>query len=170
MKMKRFKTCLSFALALCIVLLSLLIIPASAEGTAISAETVVVSSPAFSVSVPTGIALGDIAKTEESTVKSTNFSVGVTDLDDMQGKQIRVVLSTPYGAFRMYSGENVLPYRVYDAASDGNELQSGDTLFTFTDGGSATGRIEVDLYSIPAEGSYGGVMTFTFHIEDVPAE
>lgn len=169
MKLQHLRSAFSITLALCIALVSLLIIPASAQGTSITAETVIVSSPAFSVSVPTGIALGDIAKTEESTVKSTTFSVGVTSLADMDNKQVSVLLTTPYGAFRMYSGENVLPYRVYDAASGGRELANGDALCTFTEAGSVTGRIEVDLYSIPAEGSYGGVMIFTFRIEDIPA-
>lgn len=169
MKQQSFKSCFSLVLALCMMLTSLLAIPASAEGTSISAETVVISRPTFSVSVPAGIPLGDIAKTEESHIKSASFSVGVTDLDATQDKQIRVVVSSPYGAFRMYSGENVLPYRVYDAEEGGNELKSGDTFCTLTEEGSATGRIEVDLYSIPAEGNYGGVMIFTFCVEDIPA-
>ena len=46
-------------------------------GTSITAETVIVTTPKFSISVPTGIPIGDIAKTETTSIKSAPFTVSV---------------------------------------------------------------------------------------------
>ena len=44
------------------------------------------------------------------------------------------------------------------------------TFYTFTDEGTITGRVEVDQLDIPAEGTYGGILNFTFCVEDQAAQ
>lgn len=144
--------------------------PGENGGTSIKAETVIVTKPKFSISVPTGIPLGNISKTEESSVKSATFTVSVSNLEDLGEKQIRVLLSTPYEAFCMWSGDHVLPYQIFSEEQAGEPIAIGGVFYTFTQAQTVTGRVEVDQMDIPAEGSYGGILHFIFRIEDKPTE
>ena len=139
-------------------------------GTSITAETVIVTTPKFSISVPTGIPIGDIAKTETTSIKSAPFTVSVSNLSDLEGKQVRVRLSTPYNAFCMWSGNHSLAYEVFAQEQGGEPIAMNGTFYTFTDEGTVTGRVEVDQLDIPAEGTYGGILNFTFCVEDQAAQ
>lgn len=141
-------------------------------GTSISATTVIIPTPNYTVTVPTGISVGDIIKSEETDIKSSQFVVGVSNFSNLDGKQIKVTLSTPYNAFQMRNGNHVLPYEVFNTPNkgDGRAISINGTFYTFTAAGSVTGHIEVDQFNIPAEGEYGGILTFTFQVEDIPAQ
>ncbi len=141
------------------------------NGASVSAQTVVITSPSYTVSVPTGIAVGEIVKSESSSIKSTPFTVGVSGLSDLDGKQVKVTLSTPHNGFYLYSGDHVLPYEVFNTPTASNTdtpIAMNGIFYTFLQEGSVTGHIEIDQYRIPAEGTYGGILTFTFQVEDQP--
>ena len=59
-------------------------------GTSISATTVIIPTPNYTVTVPTGISVGDIIKSEETDIKSSQFVVGVSNFSNLDGKQIKV--------------------------------------------------------------------------------
>ena len=139
-------------------------------GTSITAETVLVTTPKFSISVPTGIPIGDIAKTEKSSIKSAPFTVSVSNFAEMEGKQVQVVLSTPYEAFCLWCGDHILPYEVFAQERGGTPIAMNGIFYTFTASGTVTGRVEVDQLDIPAEGTYGGILNFTFCVEDRTAQ
>lgn len=137
-------------------------------GTSITAETVIVTTPKFAISVPTGIPIGDISKTEESSVKRATFTVGVSNMQRLEGKQVKVLLSTPYDEFCMWNGNHALRYEVFSEEAADEPIAMNGVFHTFTAEGTVTGRVEVDQRDIPAEGAYGGILNFTFRIEDQP--
>ena len=144
----------------------------SSGGTSITAQTVVIPTPNFTVSIPTGISLGSIERTENDNeaIASKEFSVGVSGFSNLEGKQVKVTVSTPYNAFNMYCGDHVLPYEVYNPSMGTSPIAVGGEFYTFTTAETVTGNIKVDRYDIPAPGEYGGILTFTFHVEDQPTQ
>lgn len=139
---------------------------ASNAGMNIEATTVVVPTPGYTVSVPTGIAFGEIVKTEESAEKTADLSVGVSGFSEMEGKQIKVTVSTPDGTFNMYSGKNALPYRVYNSKTSNTPLEMNGVFHIFQTAETVEGCIKIDTKDITEAGSYGGTLTFTFEVEN----
>ena len=139
-------------------------------GASISVETIVIPKPNFTVSVPTGIPLGDLSRTEESSVKSQSFTVQVSDFSNMDGKQVEVTLSTPDGRCQLHCGDHVLPYEVFSEAErgEGDPIEMNGLFHTFLTVGEKTGRVEIDQFDIPAEGAYGGILNFHFHVTEQP--
>lgn len=182
--MKALKNVLLFLLSLCLLLSGTFVFliavaaeeqvinSASNSGTNITAQTVIIPTPCFTVSVPTGISLGSIERTEtdNEAIASKSFTVGVSGMSNLDGKQVKVTLSTPYGGFYMFDGDNRLPYEVWSPAQPTAPVSQNGTFYTFTDEGEVTGSVKVDRYDIPAPGEYGGILTFTFHIEDQPSQ
>ena len=141
------------------------------SGTSITLETVIIPSPNYTVSVPAGIPIGDISRTEESSVKTQSFTVRVSNFSNLEGKQVEVTLSTPYAGFYLLNGNHVLPYEVFSTATagEGTAVEMNGLFHTFLESGEVTGRVEVDQFDIPAEGTYGGILNFHFHVNDQPA-
>ena len=139
-------------------------------GTSITLETVVIPSPNYTVSVPAGIPIGDITRTEESSIRRQSFTVNVSNFANLDGKQVEVTLSTPYAGFYLFSGNHVLPYEVFSTATagEGTAIEMNGLFYTFLEPGEVTGRVEVDQFDIPAEGEYGGILNFHFRVSDRP--
>ena len=130
--------------------------------TSVTATMVAVSQPVFTVTIPTGIPIGEITRTAESSIKSTTFPVQISGITYLNGKQITVSISAPNDEFKLYNGIYSIPYYVYNGVGqNATKLQSGDVLATFTSDGAIMGRIDVDQKDIAVAGSYGGTLTFT---------
>ena len=149
------------------------VIPSGAEtgGTSVSVTTVIVTAPTFSVSVPTGIPVGDISRTEESSVVKKEFSLGVSGIEaaELQNEVIRVTVSDPMQAgvatseFYMYNGNNKLPFTLYNGEK---QIANESVFHIFTANETVTGYVAVDQKDIPATGSYTGTLTFTVSLVD----
>ncbi len=136
-------------------------------GTSIEATTVIITKPSFTVSVSSGISLGTLIRTETDSYKTAPLSVGVTEIQSLDGKQVRVSISTSDGSFCLYNAQNdALPYEVYNQAEDGTPLASGDTYHVFTSVETVSGRVQVNEKDITAEGDYSATLTFNFSVED----
>lgn len=133
--------------------------------TLISVSVTAASQPEFSVSIPSGIDLGDLQRTANSVFKTQEFTVGVEDIQYLNGKTVTVTLSASGGEFCLYNGAQKLPFKVYLGDADDQTADvlknSGDTFATFTEDGSVVGYVQVDQERIRADGSYSGSLIFT---------
>lgn len=122
--------------------------------------------PAYTVTIPATIPVGQISKTSTTSVKSTTFEVKATDVSDLGSKQVNISVSTADGTFKLTNGSNDLPYQVFNKASIGSALSSGDLFTSFTTAGTVTGRIDIDQADIEAAGNYTGTLTFIIALAD----
>ena len=173
--MKIFKKMSLMCLSLCLIFCatcSLLSVRAtdlntdSATGnTQISVSVTAASQPEFSVSIPSGISLGDLQRTANSVLKNQEFTVGVNDIQYLNGKTVTVTLSANGGEFCLYSENHTIPFKVYLGDADDQTADvlknSGDTFATFTEDGSTVGYVQVDQKDIRADGAYSGSFIFT---------
>lgn len=134
--------------------------------TNITANTSIPGEPAYTVTIPSTIPVGDLTKTAATSVKSTTFVVSAADVADLGSKQVDVSISTVDGNFNLSDGTHNLPYQAFNVASDGAALASGDLFTTFTADGEVTGRVDIDQVNIEAAGSYTGTLTFTIALND----
>ena len=181
----RFHKLIVFAISLCLILCSTVaFFSVSAEnettaitpeagngGTSISVTTVIITAPSFSVSIPTGIPVGEISRTEESDIVKKPFTLGVSGVEsgELDGQEIRVTVADPMQAgvptsvFYMYNGQHKLPYALYNGTT---KIANESVFHTFTADETVTGYVEVDQKDIPATGSYTGTLTFTVSLVD----
>lgn len=124
--------------------------------------------PAYTVTIPATIPVGQISKTSASNVKSTTFEIKAADVADLGSKQVNVSVSTADGTFKLSDGSHDLPYQVYNTASGGSALASGELFTSFTEAGTVTGRVDIDQVNIEVAGDYTGTLTFTIALADVP--
>lgn len=122
--------------------------------------------PAYTVTIPSTIPVGQISKTSTSNIKSTNFEVTVSDVADLESRQVVVSVSTTDGGFKLSDGEHDLPYQVYNVAEGGEALTNNGIFTNFTEGGTVTGRVDIDQVNIAAPGDYSGILTFTISLSD----
>ena len=139
---------------------------AESGGTTISVTTVIITAPTFAVSIPTGIPVGEITRTETSDVVKKEFTLSVSGIEtaELKDEVIRVSVADPMQAgvstsdFYLYNGNYKLPYALYN----GEKRIANESVFhTFTANETVTGYVAVDQKDIPATGSYTGTLTFT---------
>ncbi|MBQ8439952.1 MAG: hypothetical protein IJX19_04770 [Clostridia bacterium] len=138
----------------------------SGGSTTIQVTTTIDNSPDFMLSIPTSIPMEDIQRTAESSIKSKSFSIELSNAPDMMGQQVDIAVATPDGIFALYYDVYSLPYQLYNQASGGTPLKSGDLFASFTQNGEVTGRVEVDEMNIPATGTYSGSLQFIVTVKD----
>ena len=131
--------------------------------TTLTVQTVAISKPEFTVTIPTGIPIGSIERTATDEIKSTSFEIGVSDITYLNGKQIKVTVSVPNG-FYLYNGAYTLPYAVYGPNSSTVPLENNGEFYTFSEDETVSGRIDVNKKNITAAGTYSGIMTFTVSV------
>lgn len=134
--------------------------------TNITANTSILGEPAYTVTIPSIIPVGDLTKTAATSVKSTAFAVSAADVTDLGSKKVDVSISTTDGNFNLSDGTHNLPYQVFNVASEGTALASGDLFTTFTADGEVSGRVDIDQVNIEAAGSYTGTLTFTIKLSE----
>ncbi len=131
----------------------------------ISVRVTAASKPEFSVSIPSGIQLGDLQRTANSVPKRQEFEVSVQDIQYLNGKTVTVTLSADSGEFYLYAEEHKLPFKVYLGDADDQVADTvkngGDVFAAFTADGSAVGYVEVDQKDIRKDGTYRGSFIFT---------
>lgn len=155
-------------LALCVGSFTILPLFAAAPAdgsTGIQVSTEIVNYPDFTISIPTVIPLGEIQRTAETSIKSADFSVTVSDLEPLEDQRIDVSLISPDGEFYLYSGVYRIPYEIFNLESGGTALESGDVFASFTQSGEVKGRVEVDQSKILAEGTYGASVQFVVEVK-----
>lgn len=165
----KIKTLFTILLTLCV--LSFTTLPLFAEAPengsfGIQVSTEIINYPDFSITIPTVIPIGEIQKSAETSIKSTAFSVEVTELEELENQRIDVTLISPDGEFYLYSGVYRIPYEVFNLETGGTALESGDLFASFMEAGEVKGRIEVDESTIPAEGSYGASVQFVVEVKE----
>lgn len=149
--------------------------PIEAQGTSqggassVTATTVAVTQPEFSIAIPAKIEVGAITRAEESSEQSkkeTGFVVTVSGASYLNGRIIEIAISTPDGVFQLHSdGTYTLPYEVYNRTAERGPIANGGVFHTFSDNGSVSGAIVIDQYDIPAAGEYNGSLIFTVTAE-----
>lgn len=131
----------------------------------ISVSVTAASRPEFTVSIPSGIQLGDLQRTANSVPKRQEFEVSVQDIQFLNGKTVTVTLSADSGEFCLYADGNKLPFKVYLGDADDQvadtQKNGGDVFATFTADGSAVGYVQVDQKDIRKDGTYQGAFIFT---------
>ena len=131
--------------------------------TSITVETVAISKPEFTLSIPSTIPLGELERSETDSIKSVSFEVGVSELTYLNGKQVQISVSAADG-FYLYYNEYRLPYQVYNQEAGGTPLTNGSVFHTFESDETVEGRLEINEADIRASGTYGGSMIFTVSI------
>ena len=135
--------------------------------TATITASTTIPSPTYTVTIPAAIPVGDISKTDNSTIKSTTFDVVAANVANLGKRRVDISIYTLDGAFNLTDGNNhFLPYKIFAQAADGVAIASGEQFTSFTADGTVTGRVDVDRTDIPAEGSYTGTVTFTIALVD----
>lgn len=129
--------------------------------------TTTTGEPAYTVTIPSTIPVGQISKTASTSIKSTTFEVKASDVADLGSKQVNVSISTADGSFKLSDGSHALPYQVFNVASEGTALASGDLFASFTEAKTVTGRVDIDQANIEAAGEYTGTLTFTIALVNV---
>lgn len=135
--------------------------------TNITAKTSIPGEPAYTITIPGTIDVGDISKTAAPSIKSTPFDVVAASVADLNGKQVDVSVSTSDGTFNLVDASaNDLPYQVFNTTADGEALTNGGLFTSFTADGTVTGRVDIDQADIEAAGTYTGTLTFTIALAD----
>ncbi len=169
----KIKAILLVILALCMVSFTTLpIFAAEATGsnsTSIQVSTEYITYPDFSFNVPPTIPIGEIQRTAVSSIKSVEFTVSISGSENLEGRFVEVVVKAPDDEFALHHGVYSLPYSLYNTASGGTPLKSGDLFAAFFGDDVRKGRIEVDEMNIPATGTYSGVIQFEVTVRDLNA-
>ena len=158
---------------ICCILLSIAVIAfstvtvfAEESSVVIEATTTLDNTPDFMISIPTVIPMEDIQRTAEPSVKSKTFSVKLNAAEELDDQQVEVFVSAPDDQFALYCDVYRLPYQLFNQASGGAPLESGDLFAIFTQNGEVTGRVEVDEMNIPATGTYSGSLQFLVTVRE----
>ncbi len=131
--------------------------------TSITVETVAISKPEFTLSIPGTIPVGELERSETDSIKSVAFEVGVSELTYLNGKQVQICVSAADG-FYLYYNEYRLPYQVYNQQTGGFPLTNGSVFHTFETDETIAGRLEINEADIRASGTYAGSMIFTVSV------
>lgn len=160
------KCIILIVLSIAIISFSTLTVYAAGNSVVIEATTTLNNEPDFMISIPTEIPMEDIQRTAESSIKSKSFSVKLSDAEGLDGKQVEVAVFAPGDTFALYYDVYSLPYQLFNQATGGTPLKSGDLFATFAQSGEVTGRVEVDEMNIPATGTYSGSLQFIVTVKD----
>ncbi len=150
-------------------LLSLTTLPVYATdntGMNLTVTTNVINYPNFTISIPATIPLGNLERTETSTIASKEFSVTVSGTETLSSQKVEVFVSSESGDFKLYCGSDALDFEIYNQATGGTPLQSGALFATFTADREQKGRIEVDRADIRVAGSYAGTVRFIVKVSE----
>ena len=159
--------CLLFTMQLSVFADEGLTIDQSSSGgsSSITVQTKAVNQPEFTISIPESIAPeSPIDRTAGHQNHDIQFEVAVSNLQYLNGKQIRVMLSAPNDSFTLRCDGHELPFRVYKNAGSNamTEIpETGGEFATFTQDGTAVGIVRIDSYDIRHAGQYGGSIIFT---------
>ena len=142
--------------------------PGSSSGSStITVETKAVNQPEFTVSIPETIAPQDaIDRTPDSQLHNIEFSVSISNLHYLNGKEIQVSIAAPDNKFCLYCGEAELSYTLYkksgtDAQAQYEALPSTGVFALFDADGEAVGVVRIDSRDITHAGQYTGSLIFT---------
>ncbi|MBE6553523.1 MAG: hypothetical protein E7666_04180 [Ruminococcaceae bacterium] len=135
----------------------------SSTSTSITVETVAISKPEFTLSIPSTIPIGTLERSESDSIKSVSFEVGVSELTYLNGKQIQVSVSAENGFYLFYNDYR-LPYQVYNQETGGTPLANDSVFHVFERDETIKGRLEINEADIRASGTYGGSMIFTVSV------
>lgn len=126
------------------------------------------NNPSYTIEIPTSIPIAEIAKTEESSISSTPFTVSASALVHMDNKKVEVTISTDKERFELTdANSHALPYQVYNQSNGGEPLAKDAVFATFSQVGDVNGRIDIDQKNIIAAGEYTGTITFTITTKDI---
>lgn len=125
-----------------------------------------VNVPTYTTTIPAEIDLGILRKSDTESIKTAAFEVTVSDVKNMDGKQVNVSVSTAGENFNLMKDTVALPFKVFNQATGGTALNSGDNFASFTENKTVAGRVEVDQMDITAAGSYSGTVTFNIALVD----
>lgn len=130
----------------------------------INATTKMPVEPQYTITID----VGELTKSATTSIKVTTFDVVATDIANLESKKVNVKVSTGSGDFHLTSTKGKkLPYQVFNVASNGTALNSGDPFATFTTNDTVTGRIEIDQKDIPETDAYEGILTFTISVDAI---
>lgn len=132
--------------------------------TEISVTATAASKPVFTVSIPSGIPMGEIVRSNTADPVSAEFDVVFSGITYLNGKEIALSLSAPNDEFFLYCNNVTLPYLVYDENDE--VFESGDVFATVTEDRTVTGKVEVDPSDIRVAGEYAGQMIFTVTVNN----
>ena len=142
--------------------------PGSSTGSStITVETKAVNQPEFTVSIPETIApQGAIDRTPESQLHDIEFSVSISNLQYLNGKEIQVSIAAPDNQFCLYCGDAELSYTLYKKSGTGAQAQytvlpNSGVFALFETDGEAVGVVRIDSRDITHAGQYTGSLIFT---------
>lgn len=166
--MKQFKKLFSLLLVLVMLSFMTLTLHAQSAGTTITATVIATNEPSYQITIPSSISAENLNKTAESDYHKENFSIAVSQIDFLNGKQICVRVYAENGVFEMYNStkSSTLPYQVFSTADTINALESGDVFAVFSEPGSQDGYIQIDKKDINVADTYSGNLSFAFFITD----
>lgn len=140
---------------------------ATVKAVVIDNQPPVENVPTYTTTIPAELNLGTLKKSTTTSIKQQGFEVKVADVKNLDGKQVHITISVGDDGFNLKSGNNVLPYKVFNLSQDGTALTSGGTFVDFTADGTQAGRIEVDQKDITTAGNYSGTLTFNISLADL---
>ena len=175
--MNYLKNTIIYVLSLCLLVFSTQFsalaestIPVSDEengsaGTQISVSATAVSRPVFTVSIPSGIPVGEIVRSDDTSIVSKDFNVVFSGVTYLNGKSINLTISAPNDLFLLYCGNATLEYELYKKNST-QTFQSGNVFATVTSDQTVTGTVKIDQADIRVPGEYAGQLTFSVSVSD----
>ena len=141
----------------------------SSGSTSITVETVAISRPEFTLSIPATIPIGALERSETDSIQSVSFEVGISEMLYLNGKQVQICVSAVDG-FYLYCRDYRLPYCVFNRETGGSPLTSGSVFHVFEADETVIGRLEINEADIRAAGTYTGAMLFTVSVIDPESE
>lgn len=158
-----------FSLLLILLLMCALSITLHAEETSITATVIAKNAPTYTVVIPPEISADGLQRTPDTSYYKEAFTIGVTDVQYLDGKQICVRVYGDDGAFALKNadGSSTLPYEVFSNINAESPLQSGDVFAIFTGVGEQSGYIRIDQKNITRADTYTGNLRFSFSVSDI---
>lgn len=157
-----------FACMLVLAMVSSMTLTLHAQESNVTATVIATNEPSYQITIPTTISAENLNRTAESSYHKEEFTISVSEIDFLNGKQICVRVYAENGVFELCNADRSgkLAFEVYSTADTENALQSGDIFATFTEPASQDGYIQIDTKNIVAEDTYSGNLSFAFFITD----
>ncbi len=158
---------------LCTLLLALLMFVAMpltlhAQESTVTATVIATNEPTYQITIPNIVEANDLHRTAGTSYYQKEFSISVSEIDFLNGKEICVRVYGDDGEFALYNADrsDKLAYEVYSTADTENALNSGDVFASFTEPSTQNGYIQIDQKDITREDTYTGNLSFAFFIVD----
>ncbi len=166
--MKAMTKILAFVLALAMLSAMSLTLHAQEVNSNVTATVIAANEPTYQITIPETLSAENIQRTTESSYYTHDFSIAVSEISFLNGKEICVRVYAEDGEFLLTNsdGNYTLAFDVFSYADTQNALASGDIFARFAEDGKQDGFIRLDRKDVQTSDTYTGNLRFAFFLAD----